>query len=244
MIKNIAILILILTVGLILMNYQTPVTQKTFIYGVYLYVAFMVILFTIVTSNRAITDRVKSLPLIHSKYGSLVLFGIIFGLIYMMRSSNIIVNHVALILFVVAIGTYVGSIINYASNDNTIKALLITAVMVLFLTCLVFMLPGGKLRELISWDPSLRKLLWILIVIQFIMIIFVRNPAFYIYITIFSLVIFILFTVTNTATLIKESQYQKYLTHSQVNYPMRSTSLFLDYFNMFIDVLRLKESEN
>ncbi len=160
-----------------------------------------------------------------------------------MGSSNNVINHAALFLFVLSIATYFGNnMFNYSSKEDIRSALVVTSLTVLGLTALVYMLPNYFINQIISWHPKLYKLLLILIVVQFLLIFFVRNPIYYKYIAIFSLVLFILFTLSDTSILLKDSQIKNFGSHKEINYPIRSVSLFLNYFNIYLNVLRLKRN--
>lgn len=217
--------------------YKQPVNSKDFIVTIYLYV-FVALLFIAVTSNYArslnITNPENSFKLI------ITYFFLAFVGISMMFSDKFFVNHIGFLLLLLGLSIMISTLTKYA--DNVSEAIIITAIIVSILTAIVFFSSEESLVRMASWIKSLLWILVCVILIQLGLILFSsNNETFYKIMTVTIIILFGLFVLSDTSRLLLEGQNLTCQTHSCINYPLKSSALILNYVNLFIGILRMKQ---
>lgn len=220
--------------------YQKPVSSKDFIINIYLYV-YVALLFIAVVSKYAVSLNLTT-PENVFKFIIVYLFLTYVG-ISMMFSDKFFVNHIGYLLLLLGLSLMISTSTKYSKNAP--EAAVITAIIVSILTGIVFFSSEETLIRMAGW---IKGLLWILvcvILIQLGYVLFAEwDPTFYKIMTITVLILFGLFVLSDTSRLLLESQNLTCPTHSCINYPLKSSTLVLDYINIFLRVLRMKDSKS
>ena len=232
----ILLFIMFTAIYLIYDMYKKPVNSKDFIVTIYLYV-FVALLFIAVISkysqNLSITDKENSFKLV------IAYFFLAFIGISMMFSDKFFVNHIGFLLLLLGLSIMISTSTKYA--ENVTEAITITASIVSILTAIVFISSEESLIRMASW---IKNLLWILIcviLIQLGLLFFSQgNETIYKIMTVSIIILFGFFVLSDTSRLLLEGQNLTCQTHSCINYPLKSSSLILNYVNMFVGFLRMK----
>ena len=219
---------------LIYKTYQTPLTSKSFIINIYLYIMVALLFIAVMgryTQSLQITDINNTWKMI------IVYFIFAFAGISMMISDKFFVNHVGFLLLLLALSLIIGSSYRYANNIT--QAATITAVIVAVLTMVVFTTTEENLIRMKEWLPNLTWILLCVILIElgYMFLFDGRNETFYRILSISVIILFAFFVLADTSKLIIESKKTPCKTHVCINYPLKSSSLILDYLNIFVNLL-------
>lgn len=234
-IENIILFILLVAcIFLIYNNYQKPVTKKTILVTIYLYI-FVAIFFIAICSQY-----IASLSIINTKnyWKFIILYLLItFASIFLIFKDNFYLNHIGFLLLLLALSLIIG--ISLRSSKNIISGTILTSIFIIILTTIVFLSSNEALFKMSKWFTLLNSVLFGIIIIQIgVLLFFHTDQLFY---KIFSVVIVILFSfyiLSDTARLYLEANQNKCLTHKCINYPKKSANLILDYANIFAIFLR------
>ena len=233
--ENIILFIfLLVTIFLLYKNYQTPVDKKSYIINVYLYILASVLFISIAS------QYIASLHFVNTKnyYIFLLLYLVLaFGSFFIMLQQNFYYNHLGYLLFLIAMSLIVG--ITIKNSEKIKKAAFITSGIVILLTLIVFIAPENTLEIMRSWMPGLMSLLCALIIIEIIAIIFFPSIQTFKYLSTIAIILFVFITLSDTSRIISEKNLLCN-THECINYPQRTTTLILDYVNIFLNVLFLR----
>ena len=97
------------------------------------------------------------------------------------------------------------------------------------------------LMKMDSWLPTLRWILFAIIIIELsYLLLFGHNDMFYNIMAVIVITLFVFFILSDTSRLLLESKKLECKTHSCVNYPLKSSKLVLDYINIFVRLLKRK----
>ena len=212
--------------------YQTPVSAKTFIVNIYLYILMALLFIGIVgqyTSKLDITnlDNLGKMSLVY-------LIGCIRG-IFLMTYDAMLVNHLGFILMLLSLSLLIG--VSYKYSHNMAKAAILSAALIGGLTLFIFFSSEKTLISMFSMLPKLTLMLMLLIIIQIIyLFLFSQNNNYTKVISIFAIVLFIFFILADTSKILLESNNLPYKSHSSINYPIKSSGLILDYLNVFMNI--------
>lgn len=227
--------LLLITVGLIYADYQTPLTGNTFLTNIYLYIIFG-LLFIAFVSNFTQLSQITAPENLWKMV--LLYFIMAFGGMSIMAMGGLYVSHIGFLLMLVGISLLIGSVYRYGTNIAW--AAIVTAIIMGALTVFVFMSSEQTIMSMKNWAPYLLWILLGVIVIQLIMIIFkvpISNELYNI-MNILIIILFVFFILSDTSRILVKSKDLKCETHTCVNYPMESTSLILDYLNIFIRLVK------
>ncbi len=223
---------------LIYENYQKPVNSKDFIINIYLYI-FVGLLFIAVASKY-----VGSSPISNPENAfKLVIMYFVMACagISMMTSDQFFINHVGFLLLLLAVSLMVGTSTKYSSHVP--EAASITALIVFILTAVVYFSSEETLIRMAGW---IKNLMWILVCVIIIELGYIffggGDRKFYRIMSYTVIVLFGFFILSDTSRLILESKRLTCTTHSCINYPLKASTLVLDYVNIFLRVLRMKDS--
>ena len=221
---------LLTVIFLIYRTYQTDLTGRTFLTNIYLYVAAALITVALLgrfTQNLAITES-------GSTWLMLILYFVLaLGGISLMFSNNFYTNHIGFLMVLVAFSLTIGSIYRYSTGIFT--AAMITAALMGFLTFIVYMSSDETLMTMASWSKYLSWILLIIIVIQVGYLFFggmtgqVSNIM-----SILIIMLFVFFILTDTSKIMLKASNLLCDNHACVNYPLQSSGLVIDYFNIFV----------
>ena len=236
---NIEIIILLAmmftTIFLIYKSYQNPVNSKDYIVTVYLYIC-VALLFIAVMAKYAATLHITDPDNIFKMV--IAYFVLTFVGISMMISNTFFVNHIGFLLMLLGLSLSIGTSTRYATNVP--QAAMITALIVAVLTAIVFISSEERLIQMSEWVHSL---LWILISIILIQLAYILisggNETFYKIMSVSVIILFGFFILSDTSRLILQSKNLTCTTHSCINYPLKSSSLLLDYINIFVRMLSM-----
>lgn len=227
---------LFVTIFLIYKSYQTPLNGKTFIITIYLYVIAALLFIAFVgkyTELSNITDRENMWKML-ILYFLLACFGI-----SMMTSDTMFINHVGFILMLLALSLIIG--VSYKYSSNVAQAAGITAVIVILLTICVFMSSEETLKKMQDWLPNLTWILFCFICGELIYILFFNNSeSMNKLISATVIILFLFFVLSDTSRLLLEANNMTCKVQTCVNYPLKASSLVLDYLNIFVNLLSNK----
>lgn len=235
-------IILFIVLFLIYNNYKKPVNSRNYLLGIYSYISLTIILIAIFTDY--ISKYIKGKNLLTSKNYLpvyLISFIIIILAIIFIGNNNPIISHIALLVFILGISILILPVV--INSPGIIKAIIITAIIIFILTCFTFLLSENGLDKLILIGPVLNLVLFILILLLIIYIIFFRSifsRTINKYITIIIIGLFILFILSNTASIIKKSKNLTCQNQACINYPADSLGLSLDFIILFSNILNLQ----
>lgn len=222
-----------MTIFMIFRCYQTDVTRKSFITCVYLYVIFATLFVALIgkiTQTLGITSREHVVKM------TIVYLVVVCTGIFMMVSNNMVVTHIGFLLMLLALSLIMGSIYKY--SDDVFNAAVITACIVIVLTLIVYLSPEETIEKMSNWTPYLISILCVVIIGQIIYIFFFEPSKDWMkYLSIFLVGLFMFFILSDTSRLLNDPDVNTCKVHSCINYPLKSSNLFLDYFNLFINVL-------
>ena len=231
--ETIILLGMLLTIMVLIHKvYQMPLNGKTFLINSYLYIIFSFIFIALIgkyTETMPITDRENMWKLV------LLYFALGFGGICMMvMSESSVGRHTGFLLLLSGIALVIGSVFKYSSN--VFQAAAITAGMVSIITFVIFISSEETLMKMKGWTNTLHWLLWIAIIAElaYILIVGVETPAINSVISMAIIGLFVFFILSDTSELLIKSKNLKCKEHSCVNYPLESSSLMLDYLNIFV----------
>lgn len=225
------------TMFLIFKSYSTPLNSKTFLVNIYLYI-LMAILFVGLTGKYAESLNITN---INNVWQMTILYFIMaFGGIYMMTYGELHINHIGFFLMLLALSLIIG--VSYKYSTNIIQATTITSIIIAILTMIAFISDEKTLLKMTSWLPNLTIILLGIIIVELgYMFLFDYNAKFSTMMSITVVVLFIFFILSDTSRLILESKNLKCDTHYCVNYPLKSSSLILDYLNVFLRLLNINK---
>lgn len=233
--ENIILLILLIAIILFIVGiYNTQLNRKTYIIGIYLYI-LAGLLFIAIASQY-----IASLNFVNSKnyFMFLILYLVLAcGSLFIMMSNNFLINHIGFLLFLIAMSLIVG--LSIRSSSFVKEAAFITIGIVILLTILVFISPEGTLERMRSWTPVLMSLLCALIIVELAALFFFPSVKLFKYLSLFALILFIFITLSDTARITTQDFYICKI-HSCINYPLATTTLILDYINIFLNALFLR----
>jgi FtsH-binding integral membrane protein len=231
----IALILLLVSVFLIYKNYQTPVTKKSYIINVYLYIFFSVLFVAIGAKYIASLEMINS----NNYWKFLILYLVIgFGSIFVMIQSNFYYNHLGFLLFLLAMSLIIG--MSVKNSKNAYQAALITGVIIIILTTLVYISSEERLIQMVSWLPGLTSVLCCLIIFEIIYLFFSKDYSHFWVFNIMAIILFTFFILSDTSKILLDSKRIQCQTHTCINYPWASSSLVLDYLNMFVNFLESK----
>lgn len=227
---NIILFIFLLVVlFLIYKNYQQPLNSKTYMINIYLYTI-------VATLFVALAARyISTLSIVTPKnfYKFLILYLIIvFSSFFIMLSSNTLYNHFGFLLFLFGLSLVLA--ITFKYSDTIPQAALFASGLFLILTMIVFFSSEETLLKLGSLMPSLTSLLCLLIIVYLIVIMFYPTISAFNLMSYLIIILFVFITLSDTSILLLKSKNLVCDHHSCVNYPLESTSLILDYLNIFL----------
>ena len=229
----ILLVMLFVVIFLIYKTYQTSLTSKTFIVNIYLYILVALLFIAVMgkyTQSLQITDVNNTWKMV------IVYFIFAFAGISMMISDKLFINHVGFLLLLLALSLIIGSSYKYANNVT--QATTITAIIVAILTTIVFTTSEENLIRMKDWLPNLTWILLCMILIELGYMCFSGgNETVYRMISISIIILFGFFILSDTSRLIIESKNTECKSHMCVNYPLKSSSLILDYLNIFVNLL-------
>lgn len=229
----ILLIMIMISIFFIYRMYQSPVTGKNVLIGVYLYI--FVALLTIAYVGRIVASMDIDFQANSWKY-ILAFFVIACGGISLMTNSNFYLNHIGFLLLLLALSLTVG--ISFKYSNNIFQAVIITCIILAILTIFTFYSSEETMIKMSSWLPNLTSILLCLICAQFIYIFFFSyNRAFGKILSISIIALFIFFVLSDTSRIILEARMSQCRTQSCINYPLKSSSLVLDYINIFINFL-------
>lgn len=231
--ENIVLIVLLITsIFLIYKNYQTPVSKKSFLIGIYLYI--LIALLFITYAGRYIA----SLEIINpDNFWKFLIFYLVmaFGSIFIMLQKNIVYNHIGFLLFLLAVSLLIGMSIK--TSTNITQASLITAGIVLILTGIVFTSSEESLQKMKNWMPNLMMLLCGLIIINFIAVFFNPTTSTIKLLSTIGAILFVFIILSDTSRVMNDNSIYECNNQSCINYPWKSVSLILDYLNLFVNLL-------
>ena len=229
-------ILLLVVVYLIYKTHQTPVTGKTFIVNIYLYVLVALLFIAVIgkyTQNSKITDANNIWKM------SILYFISAFVGIYMMTNDKFFINHIGFLLLLLALSLIIGS--SYKYSTNITQAATITSIIIAVLTMVVFTQSEENLEKMKDWLPRLTWILLSVIMVELSYMIFDgNNETIYKIISMSVIILFSFFILSDTSKLLIESKNLKCKTHDCINYPLKSSSLILDYMNIFVRLLDYK----
>lgn len=126
----------------------------------------------------------------------------------------------------------VGTVTSFYDSKIVLEALLLTAGIFLALTLFTFQTK----YDFISWGSFLYMSVWGLVLVGFAGMFFPHNSTFELVYSAFGCLIFSGYVLYDTQMLIKH--------HSVDEYIMASISLYLDFLNLFLSILRILNSMN
>jgi hypothetical protein len=227
----ILLLLVLVSAFSIFMNYQTGLTDKTFIIMTYLYVAFTLLL-SIYSAKLIINNNLE-----HNFYSSgALLFALFIGCIaiFLQKSNDNTINHIGLAVFVLFFAITLSVVFSISSPTNLMYAGLMTLGISLLLATVIYLSPINKLKEMHSWKPLLFFLLLILIVVDIGSIYAYPNMGqLRRLIDMSVVVVFIFFVLSDTSTLLLKAGDLNCNSHLCINYPKTSSNLVLNYVNIF-----------
>ncbi|ARF09477.1 hypothetical protein Indivirus_1_100 [Indivirus ILV1] len=237
---TILLVMIFVAIYLIYDNYQHPVNSKDFIINIYLYI-FVALLFIAVASKYVakmkISDPSNAFKLV------VVYFILACGGLSMMFSDQFFVNHIGFLLLLLALSLMVGTSTKYSSHVP--EAAAITAIIVSILTGIVYFSSEETLIRMSGW---IKNLLWVLVCVIIIELGYFflggANRTFYKVMAFSVIILFGFFVLSDTSRLLLESQNLSCKTHGCINYPLKASKLVLDYVNIFLRVLRLRNSSS
>ncbi len=236
--ENIILLgMLFTTILLIYKTYQTPVNSKSFIINIYLYVIVALLFIALIgkyTELSNITD-------VQNMWKMVILYFVLGCTgISMMINDKMFINHVGFLLLLLALSLIIG--VSYKYSSNVTQAATITAIIVMILTTIVFMTSEENLIKMKDWLPNLTSILLCIICVELgYMLLFNGDKTFHKIMSVIVIALFMFFILSDTSRLLLESKGIKCQTHSCINYPLKSTSLVLDYVNIFVRLLNNKK---
>jgi FtsH-binding integral membrane protein len=227
---------LLSVVFLIFKSYKTPLDSKSFLVNVYLYV-LVAVLFIGLVGKYAESLKITN---VENTWKMMILYFIMaMGGIFMMTYKELHLNHIGFLLMLLALSLIIG--VSYKYSSNVSQAAAITAVIVSILTMFVFMSSEEELLRMTSWLPNLTSILLGIIIIELgYMFLFDYSMNFHKFMSITVITLFIFFILSDTSRLIMESKNLECKTHDCINYPLKASSLILDYLNIFVRLLNDK----
>jgi hypothetical protein len=220
------------SIFLIYKMYNSEVKGKNIIVTIYLYIFVALLAITYfgkIAAKMSITDQENMWKLITAYF----IFG--FTGIFMMVSDNLYLTHLGYVLLILAIGLTIGVYRKY--SKNLLNALIGTCIMVAILTTVVFYSSEETMEKMKSWLPNLMMLLFIVIVIQICYLLFFqKNEVFYKLLAASVIILFGFFVLSDTSRVIKDARQIDCNNHYCINYPLKSSSLLLDYLNVFVNM--------
>lgn len=225
------------TIFMIYKTYQTPVNSKSFVINIYLYVIVALLFIALIgkyTELSKITD-------VENMWKMIILYFVLGCTgISMMISDRMFITHIGFLLLLLALSLVIGTSYKYSSNVT--QAATITAIIVIILTTIVFMSSEENLIRMKDWLPNLTSILLCIICIELgYMLLFDGNQEFYKILSVSVIGLFMFFILSDTSRLLLESKNIGCKTHSCINYPLKSSSLVLDYVNIFVRLLNNKK---
>lgn len=231
--ESVILLGLLLAIMVLIYNmYQTPLDGKSFLTTTYLYVAFAFLFLALLgkyTESLQITDNENMWKMI------LLYFTLgIGGICMMIMSNSTYGHHTGFILLLSALSLIIG--VTYKYSSNVTRAALITGIMVSVITGIVFMTSEDNLKKMGAWSNNLTLALWLVIIGELVYLIIFGgdNDTINKAISIAVIGLFVLFILSDTSKLLLKSKDLQCTNHACVNYPLQSSSLILDYLNIFI----------
>lgn len=217
--------------------YDSDVKGKNIIVTIYLYILtalLAIAYFGKVAAKMSITDQENMWKLI------IVYFIFGFSGIFMMFSDNLYLSHLGYILLILALGLTIGVYRKY--SKNLLNALIGTCIMVAILTAFVFYSSEETMRKMKNWLPNLMTLLIIVIVVQIgYLVFFQKNDVFNKLLAASIIILFGFFVLSDTSRVIKDVRQMDCDNHYCINYPLKSSSLLLDYLNIFANMVNLNQ---
>lgn len=229
----ILLVMMFVTIFLIYKTYQTPLDGKTFIINIYLYVIVALLFIAFAgryTQLSGITDA-------ENMWKMMILY-LILGCIgiSLMMNDTMVINHIGYLLMLLALSLIIG--VSYKYSTNVSQAAAITAVIVIILTVIVAATSEENLIKMKEWLPNLTIILCCIILMEFGYIMFFdQNKTVSSLISMTVIVLFIFFILSDTSRLLLESKNLPCKVHTCINYPIRASSLVLDYINIFVNLL-------
>ena len=231
-ISNGIIILLCLLFAIVFMiykTYQTKLTPKTFLINIYLYI-IVCLLFVAFIGNYT-----QHLKIINDKhiFRFIILYVILaFSGIFMIFKNDFFVNHIGFLLLALALSLIMGTHFRYSKNVS--QAATITTIIMLVLTAIVFSVNEDTLIRMTKWLPTLTWILLFVIIAEIsYMLLFDYNPTFNKVMSVLVVTLFSFFILSDTSRILMKAKNLPCNTHSCINYPKESTSLILDFMNIF-----------
>lgn len=219
-IPGIILLIIIFAIGVL---YTRPVTSKTYLGMVYLYILFGIMGIMIIANN--FMAQYSSLMLIFLALISIVVISVIF------YTSPMIAN-IGYIIFIILQGIILSAIFN--TQNNLTFAIIMTTILFLVFTGFIFMLPNEMLIKIVGWSKYLASALCLIIIVQLVMLFTTKNPKYYKYMYYSVIIVMLGLLLTSTSSNILKSQMITKQKHTEINYPADSMGIVLNYINVFV----------
>ena len=231
------ILLGMLSVAILLLykTYQKPVNRTTYITNIYLYdgiALFVVSLLGRYVQTLQITDQTNIVKFI------ILYFILGFGGIFLMVQDGFFKSHIGWALLLIGVSLIIGSSYRYATNIG--QATAVTGVIVGILTLITFNSSDKQLEKMAGWNRRLVLILCGAIIVQLLMLVFGYNETMAEVVKYGVLVLFVFFVLSDTSRIIKKANSIKTKDHTKINYPMESSSLMLDYLNVYANLLSFR----
>ena len=217
--------------------YQSPVTSKSYLIGIYLYILISILLITF--GARMIGEYNLINP---QKYWIVMLLFLVvcFGSFSLMLTDDFMTRHIGLGLFIVVMAMLLS--ITYKHSSNLVQAGIITSCIVFILSSIVYYSSEKTLEKMVSWIPTLTMILFGFIIVELLYILFSNTYAYRNFFDISIIVLFIFYILADTSKVVLTSKNLPCKTHQCINYPWDSLALILDYINVFIRLVGMSNS--